>query len=43
MDEKAIENDFVLGDGKETIRTALLPRIASHLLNLESLQKRAKH
>ena len=42
MYEKALENPEVLFDCKEMIRTSLLPRVASHILNLESLQKRAK-
>jgi len=42
MYEKALENDDVLGECKEMIRSSLLPRVSSHILNLESLQKRAK-
>lgn len=40
--EKALENDSVLPECKEMIRSSLLPRVSSHILNLESLQKRAK-
>ncbi len=40
MYENALENDAVLGDCKEMIRSSLLPRVSSHILNLESLQKR---
>ena len=42
MYEKALANDAVLDDCKEMVRSSLLPRVASHILNLESLQKRAK-
>lgn len=42
MYEKALENDDVIEDCRALIRSSLLPRISSHILNLESLQKRAK-
>lgn len=42
MYEKALGNPEALYECKEMIRTSLLPRVSSHILNLESLQKRAK-
>ncbi len=41
MYEKALANEAVLDHCKEMVRSSLLPRVASHILNLESLQKRA--
>jgi len=42
MYEKALANETVLEHCKELVRSSLLPRVSSHILNLESLQKRAK-
>lgn len=42
MYEKALEDPDALYECREMIRSSLLPRVASHILNLESLQKRAK-
>ena len=41
MYEKALANGAVLDHCKEMVRSSLLPRVSSHILNLESLQKRA--